>query len=251
MSGHSKWATIKRKKATTDARRGQVFTRLARELTLAAREGGGDPSANFRLRLIMDKAKAANMPRDSIERAIMRGTGELKGEELAEVIYEGFGPHGVALLVKALTDNRNRTVADVRRLLNRMGGSMAEAGAVAWMFEARGYITLPVNDRDPEKLFEMAVEAGAEDVDVGTDLVEVYTAPDDLHAVREQLIASGVEVESAELSMIPKATVSLGENDTFKVMSLIDALEELDDVGQVYSNLDISDELMARYEEAA
>jgi YebC/PmpR family DNA-binding regulatory protein len=252
MSGHSKWSTIKRKKQATDAKRGQVFTRLAREVTMAAREGGGDTDANFRLRLAVDKARAANMPKENIQRAIMRGTGELKGEEApVEVVYEGYAPHGVALLIKTLTDNRNRTVADIRRVMNRQNGTLAEAGAVGWMFQAKGYIALPVKGNDPEKLFEVAVEAGAEDVVVGEDLVEVYTAPDDLHAVRDGIEAVGVEIDDVELSMIPTATVPLDDKDTFQVMRLIDSLEELDDVDQVYSNLDISDEIMARYEVAA
>jgi YebC/PmpR family DNA-binding regulatory protein len=251
MSGHSKWSTIKRKKQATDAKRGQIFTRLAREVTLAAREGGGDPGVNFRLRLAIDKAKTANMPKENIQRAIMRGTGELKGEELVEIMYEGYAPHGVALLIKTMTDNRNRTVAEVRRIMNRQNGTLAEAGAVGWMFHTKGYITLPVRDNDPEQLFEIAVEAGAEDVEIGEDLVEVYTAPDDLHAVREGIEAAGVEIDTVELSMIPTAMVPLGSNETFQVMKLIDSLEELDDVNQVYSNLDISDEIMASYEVAA
>jgi YebC/PmpR family DNA-binding regulatory protein len=200
---------------------------------------------------VMDKAKAANMPKENIQRAIMRGAGELKGEELAEVMYEGYAPHGVALLIKATTDNRNRTVADVRRVMNRQNGTMAEAGAVGWMFHTKGYIALPVKDNDPEKLFEVAVEAGAEDVVVGDDLVEVYTIPDDLHVVRERIEAAGTEIDNVELFMIPTATVPLNEKDTFQIMKLIDLLEELDDVDQVYSNLDISDEILSRYEEAA
>lgn len=251
MSGHSKWSTIKRKKQATDAKRGQAFTRLARELVMAAREGGGDPNANFRLRLVVDKARAANMPKENIQRAIMRGAGELKGEEMAEILYEGYAPHGVALLIKAMTDNRNRTVADIRRIMNRQNGTMAEAGAVGWMFQAKGYITLPVKSQNPERLFEVAVEAGAEDVVIGDDLVEVYTAPDDLHIVSEALEAARVEIEDLEISMIPTTVIPLEDKDSFQIMKLIDSLEELDDVDVVYSNLDISDELMEKYEAAA
>ncbi len=250
MSGHSKWSTIKRKKAAADAKRGQIFTKLGREIAIAAREGP-DPDTNFKLRLVIDKAKAANMPKDNIERAIRRGAGLEKGVVLEEITYEGYAPHGVALLVKVLTDNRNRAVADVRRIFNRMGGSLGEAGCVAWLFEPRGYITIPINDQDPEQLFDMAVEAGADDVVIGEDLVEIYTTPDDFQWVREWLEKRKVKIETAELSMIPKSLTQLGAKETLQVMSIIEALEELDDVQQVYSNLDISDEAMAQYETAA
>lgn len=248
MSGHSKWSTIKHKKAATDARRGKIFTRLARELTIAAREGGGDPIANFNLRLAMDKAKASNMPKDNIERAIKRGTGELKGEELAEVMYEGYAPNGVALLIHVLTDNKNRTVAEIRRVLTRQGGAMAEAGAVVWQFERKGYIAIEPNGMDQDAIFEIAVDAGADDVVFGQDLVEVYAALESFQAVRHALEVAGIEFETAELSMIPKTPLQLEERETLQVMKVIDALEELDDTQQVYSNLDISDEMMAKYE---
>jgi YebC/PmpR family DNA-binding regulatory protein len=242
MSGHSKWKTIQHKKAATDARRGKLFTRLAREIVIAAREGGGDPEANFNLRLAVDKAKAANMPKDNIERAIKRGTGELKGAELVEVIYEGYAPNGVALLVQVLTDNRNRAVADVRRVLTRQGGTMAEAGAVAWQFERKGYIAIAPDGVDQDALFEVAVEAGADDV------VEVFAELSDFQAVRQALEDAGIAFETAELSMIPKTPMQLGEKETIQVMGVIEDLEDLDDVQQVYSNLDISDEVMAKYE---
>jgi YebC/PmpR family DNA-binding regulatory protein len=251
MSGHSKWSTIKRKKATTDAKRGKLFTKIGRELVNAAREGGSDPDVNFKLRLVIDKAKAANMPKDTVERAIRRGAGLEKGEALEEVTYEGYGPQGVALLVRVLTDNRNRSVADVRRVFNRQGGSLGETGCVAWQFDTKGYITIEAGTADPDALFELAVEAGAEDVNIGDDLLEVFTEPADLHVVRDALSADNVSVNSAELSMIPRTTISLDEKGTLSNMNLIDALEELDDVQQVYSNLDISDEVMAAYETTA
>jgi len=248
MSGHSKWKTIKHKKAATDAKRGKIFTRLGREITIAAREGGGDPDVNFNLRLAVDKAKANNMPKDNIERAIKRGTGELKGEDLAEVMYEGYAPNGVALLIQVLTDNRNRTVADVRRVLTRQGGALAEAGAVSWQFERKGYIAIELDGIDENVIFEVAVEAGAEDVVFSQDLIEVYAELEDFQAVRQALKDKGIDFETAELSMIPKTTMQLEEKATLQVMSVIEALEELDDTQQVYSNLDISDEVMAKYE---
>ena len=250
MSGHSKWKTIKHKKAATDAKRGKIFTRLGREITIVAREGGGDPDVNFNLRLAVDRAKSANMPKDNIERAIKRGTGELKGEDLADVMYEGYAPNGVALLIQVLTDNRNRTVADVRRVLTRQGGALAEAGAVAWQFERKGYIAIALDGIDENIIFEVAVEAGAEDVVFGGDMIEVYVELADFQAVRQALKDKGVNFETAELSMIPKTTMQLEEKETLRVMGVIEALEELDDTQQVYSNLDISDAVMAKYEAA-
>jgi len=251
MSGHSKWSTIKHKKAATDAKRGRLFTRLAREITIAAREGGGDPDINFGLRLAVDKAKSANMPKDNIERAIKRGTGELKGEELSEVVYEGYAPNGVALLVQVLTDNKNRTVADVRRILTRQGGTLAEAGAVAWQFERKGYIAIAPDGTDEDTIFEIAVEAGAEDVVFGDDLIEVYAELENFQSVRQALEEAGIQFETAELAMIPKTTMQLQEKQTLQVMAVIDALEELDDTQQVYSNLEISDDVLTKYEAAA
>ena len=244
MSGHSKWSTIKRKKGAEDAKRGKIFTHLGRDITLAARHGG-DPNANSALRMAIDKAKMANMPKDNIERATKRGTGELEGGTLDEVTYESYAPHGIAVLIKCLTDNRNRTLADVRRTLNRCGGNMAEAGAVAWMFESKGIITIERGGKDADDLFMKAVEAGAEDVDVGGDYVEVYTAAADLHAVREVLERQGLSVEDAELSMVPKTLMSLQEKETLQILRLLEQMEELDDVQQVYSNLDIPEEILA------
>ncbi len=248
MSGHSKWKTIKHKKAITDARRGKIFTRLAREITIAAHEGGGDPDVNFSLRLAVDKAKTANMPKDNIERAIKRGTGELKGEDLVEVMYEGYAPNGVALLLQVLTDNKNRTVSNVRRILTRQGGTLAEAGAVAWQFDRKGYIAIAPDGADQETLFEIAVEAGADDVVFSDDMIEVYAELEDFQAVRQALQDAGFHFETAELAMLPRTTMQLEEKGTLQVMAVIEALEELDDIQQVYSNLDISDEVMAKYE---
>lgn len=248
MSGHSKWSTIKHKKAAMDARRGKLFTRLAREITIAAREGGGNPEANFRLRLAVDKARVANMPKDNIERAIKRGTGELKGEELVEVMYEGYAPNGIALLVQVLTDNKNRTIAEIRRTLTRQGGTLADVGSVAWQFDRKGYIAIAPDGADQETVFDVAVEAGAEDVVFSDDLIEVYANLENFRAVRQALQDAGIRFEAAELAMVPKTTMQLGERETFQVMGVIEALEELDDVQQVYSNLNIGDEMMAKYE---
>jgi YebC/PmpR family DNA-binding regulatory protein len=247
LSGHSKWATIKRKKAATDAKRGQVFTKFAKEIAIAARDGA-DPNMNFKLRLVMDKARAANMPKENIERAIRRGAGLEKTDVLEEVTYEGYGPHGVAILVHVVTDNRNRALSDVRRWFTKLGGSLAEAGAVAWQFESKGYLTLEADGLDPDEIFELAVEWGADDVVFGADLVEIFTAVDSFQTVREALERRGIELDSAEITMVPKTTITLDEKKAFQNMSLISTLEELDDVQEVYSNLDITDELMAKFE---
>ncbi|HEM61325.1 MAG TPA: YebC/PmpR family DNA-binding transcriptional regulator [Chloroflexi bacterium] len=249
MSGHSKWSTIKRKKEATDAKRGQIFTRIAREIAIAAREGGGDPESNFRLRLVMDKAKQANMPKDNIERAIKRGTGELKGEELEEILYEGYAPNGIALLLDTLTDNRNRAVADIRRVLTRHGGKMAASGAVTYLFEQQGYISAEAGEQDPEELALLAIDAGAVDVNIDNGTVEVYTEPTDLQRVKEAFEEQGLELNTAELIMTPKAMTELSESEAFKIMRIIESLEELEDVQQVYSNLYLTPEMVLKYEE--
>jgi YebC/PmpR family DNA-binding regulatory protein len=245
LSGHSKWSTIKRKKAAEDARRGQVFTKLAKEIAIAAHEGP-DPEVNMKLRLAVDKAKAANMPKDNIERAIRRGAGlDKDATELEEIMYEGYGPHGVALMIEVVTDNRNRAVADIRRWFNKLGGSLGESGCVAWQFEPKSYFTLPPDDLDPDRVFEIAVESGAADVTFSEDLIEIFAEPTEFQTVREGLQQSGLEPETAELMMIPKTTISLEQKQAFQTMNLISMLEELQ---QVYSNLDISDELMEAFE---
>ena len=249
MSGHSKWSTIKRKKGATDAKRGQIFTKFGKEIALAAREGGPDPNSNFKLRLVVDKAKAANMPKDNIERAIRRGAGIERGDALEEVLYEGYGPHGVAVMVHVVTDNRNRAVSDVRRLFNRVGGALGEAGCVAWQFEEKGYITVESDGRDQDEIFNIAVEYGADDVAMGGELIEIFTDPANFETVREAIEGRGIPIASAEISRIPKTTIALEEKQAFQTMTLINGLEDLDDVAEVYSNLDISDELMAKFEE--
>ena len=249
MSGHSKWSTIKRKKGVADARRGQLFTKLGREIAVAAREGGGeDPSSNFQLRLAIDRAKRENMPKDNIERAILRGVGKLKGAAIEELNYEGYGPHGTAVIVKVLTDNRNRSVAEVRSLFTRYGGNLGETGSVGWLFERRGYISIVPEDGEPEDLALVAIDAGAEDVNIDEELVEVYTMVKDLKKVEEALKENGISFETAQLSWVPKSTMQLDAKATTQNMRLIEALENLDDVQQVYSNLEIADEIMATYE---
>jgi YebC/PmpR family DNA-binding regulatory protein len=248
MSGHSKWATIKRKKGAADIRRGQMFTKLARELEFAAREGG-DPNFNFRLRLAIDKAKAENMPKDNIDRAIKRGAGTGEGAtQLEEITYEGYGPHGVGVVIQVVTDNRNRTVSDVRRALTRAGGSLGESGSVAWMFDNMGYITIPMEGLDEDRVFELALEAGAEDVQFTDESAEVYTMPEDLQSVRQAFQDAKLPMDGAEVSMIPKTNIALSPADTLQVMNLVEALEELDDVAKVYSNLEITDEALAAME---
>ncbi|MCG3210862.1 MAG: putative transcriptional regulatory protein [Anaerolineae bacterium] len=250
MSGHSKWSTIKRKKGAEDAKRGKLFTKLARDITVAARHGSGDINANPALRMAVDKARGANMPKDNIERAIKKGTGELEGGELEEITYEAYGPHGVPVLIRCLTDNRNRALSDVRRIFNKMGGNMAEAGSVSWMFETKGHISIERDKQDPDELFMQAVEAGAEDVEIGEESFDIYTAAADLHAVVSVLEEAGLTIDEAELLEMPKNEVELGPDETIKVMAIVEALEELDDVDQVFSGLAISDEAIAAMEAA-
>jgi YebC/PmpR family DNA-binding regulatory protein len=247
MSGHSKWSTIKRKKGANDAKRGQLFTKMAREIQIAAREGA-DPEFNLRLRLAIDKAKSANMPKDNIERAVRRGAGLEKGDELEEIAYEGYGPGGVALYIEVLTDNRNRAVAEVRHVLSRSNGSMGESGSVAWQFEARGYIAVLMDGHDQDEIFMVALEAGADDVQFGDELAEIYTEPTDLKAAREVFEREGFSIESAEMTYLPKTPLQMDDKTTRSAMNLIESLEDLDDVTNVYSNLDISDEILASLE---
>ena len=249
MSGHSKWSTIKRKKAANDAKRGKVFTRLSREITIAAR-AGGDPESNAALGLAIDKAKAENMPKDNIDRAIKRGTGELKdAEDIAEILYEAYGPQGVALIIEVATDNRNRTLADIKHRLNKVGGSMAEPGSVAWQFEQKGYIAVTADGQDYDEIFMLAAEAGAEDVSEDDGLFEIFTPRDALHTVFSALKEAGIQVEEARLDWVPKTEIELEAGPAMKVMNLIEELEDGDDTQMVYSNLRVTDELMAAFEE--
>ena len=246
MSGHSKWSTIKRAKGVTDAKRSAVFTKVAREISVAARAGGGDPDANYRLRLAVDKARSVNMPMDNIKRAIDKATGGGDAEVFEDIVYEGYGPGGVAILVEAQTDNKNRTAADVRALFTKAGGQLAGSGAVAWQFEPRGLITIPARGQDPDDVALAAIDAGAEDVDTSdTELVEVYTTPGALEQVRKALGTAGVPVEHAENTMIAKNTVEVDEHRARQNLKLVEALEDLDDVQRVTANFDISEELFA------
>ena len=244
MSGHSKWATIRRKKEKIDAARGSVFTRLIREINIAARLGGSNIEANARLRSAVDAAKAANMPSDNIDRAIKKGAGELEGQVLEEIRYEGYGPGGVAILVECVSDNRNRTASEVRHTFTKRNGSMAEAGAVAWMFERRGYLTLEGDQGSEDEIMEVALDAGAADVSGDATLWEVYTTPEDLYKVKGAIEARGKKISSAEISYIPKNTVKVGADHARPLLALIDSLEELDDTQHVYSNFEIEDSVM-------
>jgi YebC/PmpR family DNA-binding regulatory protein len=246
MSGHSKWATIRRKKGAVDAKRGKLFTKLIREVETAARLGGGDPAGNPRLRLVMDKARAANMPKDNIARAIKKGTGAAGGEQYEEVVYEGYGPGGVALLVEALTDNRNRTVGEVRHVLSRFGGNLGSSGCVSFLFEKKGVLGFDREGLDLDALMEAALDAGAEDVVEGRAGVEVVTTPAAFEQVRQALAATGFEPLQAGISNQASTTVKLEGSEAEEMLRLCDALEELDDVQSVSANFDISEEEMAR-----
>ena len=246
MSGHSKWHSIKHKKAVVDARRGQQFTKLARAITVAAREGGGDPDGNPSLALAIQKARDASMPKDNIERAIAKGTGAAAdAEQIETVLYEGYGPGGVALLIEALTDNRNRTGAEIRHAFSKHGGSLGEPGSVSYLFDKRGVIVVDASRYDEDDLIP-AIDAGAEDIALDEDVFEVITDPTDLPQVREALAAAGVELDSADVSQRPKSRVPMQEADAAKLMKLIDALEELDDVSAVNANFDVEAGVLER-----
>jgi YebC/PmpR family DNA-binding regulatory protein len=245
MSGHSKWSQIKRQKGANDAKRGAVFTKVGREIAIAARQGGGDPDANYRLRLAMEKARSVNMPAENIKRAIERAAGAGAAEQFEEIVYEGYGPGGVAILVEAATDNRNRTAAEVRSLFTKAGGQLAGAGAVAWQFEPRGVVAIGRDGHDPDEIALVAIDAGAEDVDTEGDPLEVLTSPTDLEAVRVALEQAGMPIESAELAMQPKSTIELDPSTARQNLRLIENLEELDDVQRVTANFDLPDEVMA------
>ena len=251
MSGHSKWSTIKRKKAANDAKRGNIFTRLAREIALAAREGGGDSETNFGLRLAVERARAANMPKENIERAIKRGTGEDKDAAAFErILYEGYAPHGVAVLIEVVTDNRNRTVADLRHSLTRAGGTLSEAGSVAWQFRRAAYFSFPAAGLDREEIFEAAVEAGAEDVVFADDSIEIIAPVEAFKSIGDMLRARGIKPDEAGLRMIPTTSVELPSVQALQVMRTIEAIEDMDDTQQVFSTLHVSDEAVALLETA-
>jgi len=249
MSGHSHWATIRRKKGAADAKKGAIFTRLAREIVMAAREGGGDADSNFRLALAIEKARAGNMPKENIERAIKRGTGDDKdGAVFEEITYEGFGPHGVAFMLECVTDNRNRAVAEIRHLLSRSGGNMAEAGAVGWQFSRNSYFSFPTRQLNFDKAFELAVDAGAEDVAEDGDNIEIIGPVENFKKISDALINAGVTPDDAGLRMIAKQDMELPVDQTLSVLRVIESLEELDDVANVFHNLKISDAALAALE---
>ena len=244
MSGHSKWASIKHKKGAVDAKRGKVFTKLIKEITVATRLGGKDPDSNSRLRVAIAAAKAENMPKENIERAIKKGTGELEGSNYEEVIYEGYGPGGVAVLIEVLTDNKNRAVADVRHLFERSGGNLGESGCVAWMFSQKGLIVFQKDQVEEEMLFELALEAGADDIKEDEKELEVITEPSSFEKVKTAIENAGISYTLAEITMIPKTTVKIDDKHAQQMLTLMENLEDNEDVNHVYANFDISDEAM-------
>jgi len=248
MSGHSKWAGIKHRKAAQDPKRGKMFTKIVKEISVAARHGGGDINTNPRLRLAIQRAKDVNMPADNIERAVKKGTGELEGVSYEEVTYEGYGPGGVAILVEALTDNKNRTTSDVRNIFSKKSGNMAGSGSVNWIFEKRGYFLISKSSIDEDSLTAIALEAGAEDLIEESDSYEIKTQPQDFENVKKALEEKGVKLEASELTMIPKSTIKLAKDKAKVVLGLVEALEEHDDVQNVYANFDIPDDLLKESE---
>ena len=251
MSGHSKWSTIKHQKGAADAKRGALFTKLSREIALAVREGGGvDPDMNFKLRLALDRAKSNNMPQDSISRAVKRGSGEgSDGESLEQVTYEGYGPGGGAILLQAVTTNRNRTAAEVRSAFNRGGGNLGESGCVAWNFELRGVVTVDIDDEDrAEELGLLTIDAGAEDIQMDEGVLEIYSPIESLQDVQKAVEAENVAVRSAELSMVPKTTIELADKEAEQTLRLLDVLEDLDDIQKAFTNADFPPEVLERYQ---
>ncbi len=242
MSGHSKWSTIKHKKGATDAKRGKLFTKLIKEITVAARMGGGDPEANPRLRHALSIARSQNMPKDTSERAVKKGTGELEGVNYEEIVYEGYGPGGVAVLVECLTDNRNRTIAEVRHAFGKAGGNVGTDGCVAWMFDKKGVLTVSKEDSDEETLMEVALEAGAEDIKEETDSFDIITEPADFDAVKEAIDAAGIKYELAEITMLPQNLTKVDGKEAEQMIKFMDVLDDCDDVQKFYSNADIPDE---------
>ena len=248
MSGHSKWASIKHQKGVADARRGQLFTKLTREIIIAVREGGSNPETNFRLRLAVQKARDNNMPLDNIERSIKKGSGDLEGVTLSELVLEGYGPNGTAILVNALTDNRNRTIQDVRNIFSRHNGSLGESGCVAWLFDSKGLIRVKTDNLDADDLALNAIDAGAEDVQMESNYVEIYTKPEELETVRSALEQQNITIDSAELTMMPKTVVQLEEKPALQALKLLDKLEDLDEVQNVSSNADFTDAILEKYQ---
>jgi YebC/PmpR family DNA-binding regulatory protein len=248
MSGHSKWSTIKRQKGLVDAKRGQLFTKVGREISVAVRQGGADQQTNFKLRLIIQKARDSNMPFENIDRAIKRASGGADGSALAEVSYEGYGPGGSAILVQVLTDNRNRTIAELRNILSRGGGNLGESGSVTWLFEPRGIIIIDGTKENAEEVALFAIDAGAEDVKIDGTSLEVITKPQELEAVRKALELKRVPISSSELSMVPKTMVKLDEKSALQALKLLDKLEEMDEVQRVYTNADFPDEVVSKYQ---
>ena len=248
MSGHSKWAQVKHKKAAVDAKRGKIFTKIVKEISVAARLGGGDLDGNPRLRTAVEKAKEVNMPQENIKRAIMKGTGELPGMTYEETVYEGYGPGGTAVLLQVLTDNRNRTVSEIRHIMTKHGGNLGEAGCVGWMFEKKGYILVEKTNIDEDSLMSAALEAGAEDMknDPGEDSYEIITAPEDMNKIKTSLETTGIPLSLAEITMLPKNYVTLDEKSADQMIRLVEALEEHEDVQNVYTNFDIPEEVMAK-----
>lgn len=241
MAGHSKWANIKHRKAAQDAKKGKVFTKVAKEITVAAKLGGGDPEMNPRLRMALDKAKTVNLPKDNVDRAIKKGTGEGNDANFEDVMYEGYGPEGVAILVQALTDNKNRTVSEVRSTMAKKNGNMGEAGCVSWIFEKKGVINIPVNNIGEDEIMSLAIDAGAEDVETGDDSYEIICDPADYEYVKKTIESENIPYEYAEVTMRPKTTIEVKGENAKKVINLIEALEDLDDVQEVYANFDIDD----------
>lgn len=246
MSGHSKWATTKHKKMAVDAKRGRIFTKVIRELTIAARQGGGDPEGNPRLRVAIQKAKEANMPADNIKKAIQRGTGELPGVTYEESVYEGYGPGGVAILIEITTDNKNRTLSEIRHTLSKHGGNMGEAGCVSWMFSKKGYIVVEKARADEEKLMSLALEAGAEDMRSDENNYEIITSPHDFENVRNRIKDNGIEMALNEVAMVPQSYIKLEGREAEQMLKLMEALEDHDDVHKVYANFDIPDEIIEK-----
>jgi len=250
MSGHSKWHSIRHKKGVVDAKRGRIFTKIIREITVAARQGGGDPEVNSRLRTIIAKAKESNMPKDNIEKAIKKGTGEIEGFNLEEVIYEGYGPNGVAIMIDTMTDNRNRTTAEIRNILTKSGGNLGENGCVAWIFEKKGIITISAEKFDENTVMEIALEAGALDIKNENDTWEIITEPEEFVDVRTAFSGKGIEIVMSEVMRIPTTTVKLDEKNAGKVLGLMDKLDDNDDVQSVAANFDIPDEILQSLEES-